>query len=220
MRRKPKRVIENKIFAKIVRTISFIALAFVGLFITLRLLSTLDISHDIITKIEDVVDKLTFMTSDIVLYTLLGGLLLLLLTQTKKWAGRIVIIVIMLVGSFMVLKIGDSALLTGVNLLSNSQFELLILPLVKEPYVFVPVLLLVVVTIWAIMAYRRPLRLSHLLVRIGAIALFVAFVLSAIPHFGVDVGETYEQIYTYFYLTNYGFLTLGSLFGIIGFFRS
>lgn len=220
MNRKPKRRIENKIIGKIVRTLSFVLLTISGLFITVHFLTALNIGGSIANPIVDLFNKMTFLTPDVIVYLLFGGMLLLVGSQTKTWTGRVIVSLIMLVGTFTMLNLGDSSIITGYNFLSKSQLDFIKLPILGENFVFLPIVGLFALTFWGVIAYRRPIRLSQFLVRLGAIALVVAIILTLIPEFGVTVGQTYIKVIMYFYFANYGLLTVGSLLGIIGFFRS
>jgi hypothetical protein len=223
---------------KLLRTLSFVFLLSVfSLFIMHLVFETqvefilMDLIRPLLQPFQDIIATIDVLINTFyILSALVVGLLLFTWTVSKSVLIN-VFLTVTIVLSYLVMLSEETLYISYMELLRpeflNVLFDL-INPLLEELlslHEFVGLLIVFVtfILLTLLLVFRKPKRFSLTLVRVGVdlllLALFVEFanvvlIDSFIP------ANIYEYIKNYSFLIGYDFIALGSIFGILGFFRN
>ena len=232
-----KRHVENKAFAKLIRTLGYLLLlasvslsALALVYAESTELYMLETIRTLLNPVNDFLAQITFL--DDATYIVLGfglGLTLLTFTLQRRQVSRVFFGLIVLASTVILLYAEESTILPvtfeNPEFLKNalSYLSLAIEPLLDLSEFVIPLVTLLIVSIgWMVFAAKKPKRFSTTFVRIGMISLFIAvlvlFMKSAFPD-GFITQSLYDTIQTYAYFIAFDFIAIGSLFGILGFMR-
>jgi hypothetical protein len=231
-----KRHVENKAFAKFIRTLGYILLlasvslaALVLVYEESTELFMLETIRTLLNPVNDIIAQFTFIDHA---YIVLGfglGLTFLTFTLRRRYVSRVFFGFIVLASTLTLVYAEESTILPLT--FNNPEFletalsylSLAINPVLELTEFAIPLVSLLIVLIgWMVFATKKPKRLSTTFVRIGMISLFIAvlvvFMASAFAD-GFITQSLYETIQTYAYFIAFDFIAIGSLFGILGFMR-
>lgn len=235
-----KHYIENKGFGKFFRTLGFVLILSAVLLTSLEMLYSetfeffaAEMLKEVLAPVNDVVAQLSFLEGTQFAFVFFGlGLTLLVATLKKSRFAKVFASVLVL-------------FLTSVLLYAESQ---IILPLTEASFInpdwlgnilalgsvaFDPILelnefavplisLLLVLVGWQTFATKKPKRISVTFVRFGFAILFLAVLLyfAEIAFEGGFVSSNiYQTVQNYSYFIAFDLMIIGSVFGILGFFR-
>lgn len=230
---------QTSALTKILRTVSFVVLFVVFALLQMHLLFEtqiefilMDVIRPLLQPVQDIIVSIDILGSVFfILSGLIVGFLLFIWTVSKSVLTKVVLTIVLLL-SYVVMLVEEIVfisvdltivlpeLLDGVvDFLST-----LLVPLLSL-HEFVPLLVIFVtfVLITIFLAFRKPKRLSLLLIRIGVdiilLALFVEFAKVVLVDSFIPA-NIYDFIKNYSFLIGYDFIAFGALFGILGFFRN
>lgn len=115
-----------------------------------------------------------------------------------------------------------TALPSFLSFLDPAVFDLLEQGLNLSEYVLPALYAVVAFLAWVVFAYKKPKRISVTFLRVGALLLFFAVLVTGIKEVLAPnlLTQTFAQTaYVYGYLLAYAFFAVGSVFGVIGFAR-
>jgi hypothetical protein len=230
----------NRAFGKIVRTLGFLLILVSSLlFATKIIISNLDLPfRDMLlmgaTPVNDFLAANPDINAILSEYAMIGlvlGYLFLVFAIRKGFVVKLI-----LTASFLVLLInavfaGSTYLLPQAyalqfplwltNVLSSLEPLYTSLVSVSE-YIIPGVAAAIPFFLWVVYAYKKPGRLSLLLLRAGSILLFLAVLVVAVEQLFVPSLADLAIVGTVtlvFYTLNYVLAVVGSLLGVLGFFR-
>jgi hypothetical protein len=223
---------------KLLRTLSFVFLLSVfSLFIMHLLFETqvefilMDLIRPLLQPFQDIITSIDILSNTFyILSALVGGLLLFTWTVSKSVLIN-VFLTVTIVLSYLVMLSEETLYISYMELLRpeflNVLFDL-INPLLEELlslHEFVGLLIVFVtfILLTLLLVFRKPKRFSLTLVRVGVdlllLALFVEFAKVVLIDSFIPA-NIYDYIKNYSFLIGYDFISLGSIFGILGFFRN
>ena len=223
---------------KLLRTLSFVFLLSVfSLFIMHLVFETqvefilMDLIRPLLQPFQDIITSIDILSNTFyILSALVVGLLLFTWTVSKSVLIN-VFLTVTIVLSYLVMLSEETLYISYMELIRpeflNVLFDL-INPLLEEllslhEFVGLLIVFITFILLTLLLVFRKPKRFSLTLVRVGVdlllLALFVEFanvvlIDSFIP------ANIYEYIKNYSFLIGYDFIALGSIFGILGFFRN
>jgi hypothetical protein len=223
---------------KLLRTLSFVFLLSVfSLFIMHLVFETqvefilMDLISPLLQPFQDIIATIDVLSNTFyILSALVVGLLLFTWTVSKSVLIN-VFLTVTIVLSYLVMLSEETLYISYMELLRpeflNVLFDL-INPLLEELlslHEFVGLLIVFVtfILLTLLLVFRKPKRFSLTLVRVGVdlllLALFVEFAKVVLIDSFIPA-NIYEYIKNYSFLIGYDFIALGSIFGILGFFRN
>lgn len=223
---------------KLLRTLSFVFLLSVfSLFIMHLVFETqvefilMDLIRPLLQPFQDIIATIDVLSNTFyILSALVVGLLLFTWTVSKSVLIN-VFLTVTIVLSYLVMLSEETLYISYMELLRpeflNVLFDL-INPLLEELlslHEFVGLLIVFVtfILLTLLLVFRKPKRFSLTLVRVGVdlllLALFVEFAKVVLIDSFIPA-NIYEYIKNYSFLIGYDFIALGSIFGILGFFRN
>lgn len=231
---------KTSVLTKLLRTLSFVILLFVFTLLQMHFLfdTTTDIIllnqiQSLLQPVQDVLTNYSFLQDGFYMASaLLLGLLLFIWTISKSVILK-VIVTIALIFSYIVM-INEQVFFIAPNSMTvispaflDSVFDI-IGPLLEELFALqalIPLLIMFITfaLLTLLLAFRKPKRMSLMIVRAGfdilLLALFVEF-LKVVLIDSIIPLNIYDIIKTYSFLIGYDLVILGSIFGILGFFRN
>lgn len=232
-----KRHVENKTFAKFIRTLGYVLLLVSVSLSALALvyaenteLFMLETIRTLTNPVNDIIAQVSFLNDGTYIVLAFGlGLTLLTLTLRRTHVSRVFYGLIVLAITVVVIYAEKSTLLpitfTNPEFLDTAlkQLSFALDPILALSEFAIPLVSLLLVLIgWMVFATKKPKRFSTTCVRLGMISLFIAvlvlFMATAFAD-GFIPQDTYELIQTYAYFIAFDFIAIGSLFGILGFMR-
>jgi hypothetical protein len=231
---------KTSVLTKLLRTLSFVILLVV--FALLQMHFLFDANTDVILlnqiqsllqPVQDILTNYSFLQDGFYIATaLLLGLLLFIWTVSKSVVLK-VMLTLALILSYVVM-LYEQVLFIAPETLSvispaflDSVFDI-INPLLEELFALqalIPLLIIFVTfaLLTILLAFRKPKRVSLIIVRAGfdivLLALFVEF-LKVVLIDSIIPLNIYDIIKNYSFLIGYDLVILGSVFGILGFFRN
>jgi hypothetical protein len=223
---------------KLLRTLSFVfLLSAFSLFFMHLVFETqvefilMDLIRPLLQPIQDIITSIDELSNTFyILSALVLGLLLFTWTVSKSVLIN-VFLTVTIVLSYLVMLSEETLYISYMELLRpeflNVLFDL-INPLLEELlslHEFVGLLIVFVtfILLTLLLVFRKPKRFSLTLVRVGVdlllLALFVEFAKVVLIDSFIPA-NIYEYIKNYSFLIGYDFIALGSIFGILGFFRN
>lgn len=226
-----KKRVYNKTVGKIFRTLGFLILLAVSLVVGAELVIVSDLAFlDSVEPLaNDLLSLLPVATYDYLGLALLVGLLLLVWAIRRGIILR-VLLTVALVGTFALesyqmlsyltgfVYLTPSWLGSGINAISDVLDQLLDI----SPWLMPGGALLVVMLLWAVFANKRPKRFSIFFMRVATITLFFGIVALALEMnlTATFVTATWFELIKYVcYIASYALIAVGSLFGVLGFYR-
>lgn len=232
-----KRHVENKTFAKIIRTLGYVLLLASVSLSALALvyaenteLFMLETIRTLLNPVNDILAQVSFLNDGTYIVLAFGlGLTLLTFTLRRTHVSRVFYGLIVLALTVIVIYAEEITLLpipfTNPEFLDTAlkQFSFALDPILALSEFAIPLVSLLLVLIgWMVFATKKPKRFSTTCVRLGMISLFIAvlvlFMATAFED-GFISQNIYDSIQTYAYFIAYDLIAIGSLFGILGFMR-
>jgi hypothetical protein len=232
-----KRHVENKTFAKIIRTLGYVLLlvsvslsALALVYAETTELFMLETIRTLLNPVNDIFASIAFLNDQTYIVLAFGlGLTLLTFTLRRTAVSRVFYGLIVLALTVILLYAEESTLLPvtfeNPDFLQTilNQLSLAIDPILELSEFAVPLASLLLVLIgWMVFATKKPKRFSTTFVRLGMVSLFIAvlvlFMATAFAD-GFISQDIYELIQTYAYFIAFDLIAIGSVFGIIGFMR-
>ena len=225
---------------KLLRTLSFVIL--LAVFTLLQMYFLFDANTDVILlnqiqtllqPVQDVLTNYSFLQDGFYIASaLLLGLLLFIWTVSKSVVLKVILTSVLILSyvvmlSEQVLFIAPETLSVTSPTFLDSLLDI-IGPLLQELFALqalVPLLIIFITfaLLTLLLAFRKPKRVSLIIVRAGfdivLLALFVEF-LKVVLIDAIIPLNIYEIIKSYSFLIGYDLVILGSIFGILGFFRN
>jgi len=225
---------------KLLRTLSFVIL--LAVFTLLQMYFLFDANTDVILlnqiqtllqPVQDVLTNYSFLQDGFYIASaLLLGLLLFIWTVSKSVVLKVILTSVLILSyvvmlSEQVLFIAPETLSVTSPTFLDSVLDI-IGPLLQELFALqalVPLLIIFITfaLLTLLLAFRKPKRVSLIIVRAGfdivLLALFVEF-LKVVLIDAIIPLNIYEIIKSYSFLIGYDLVILGSIFGILGFFRN
>jgi len=225
---------------KLLRTLSFVIL--LAVFTLLQMYFLFDANTDVILlnqiqtllqPVQDVLTNYSFLQDGFYIASaLLLGLLLFIWTVSKSVVLKVILTSVLILSyvvmlSEQVLFIAPETLSVTSPTFLDSVLDI-IGPLLQELFALqalVPLLIIFITfaLLTLLLASRKPKRVSLIIVRAGfdivLLALFVEF-LKVVLIDAIIPLNIYEIIKSYSFLIGYDLVILGSIFGILGFFRN
>jgi uncharacterized protein YggT (Ycf19 family) len=229
---------QTSLLTKLLRTLSFVLLLSVFLLFIMQLVFEtqvefilMDLIRPLLEPIQDIIATIDVLSNTFyILSALVVGLLLFTWTVSKSVLIN-VFLTVTIVLSYLVMLSEETLYISYMELLRpeflNVLFDL-INPLLEELlslHEFVGLLIVFVtfILLTLLLVFRKPKRFSLTLVRVGVdlllLALFIEFAKVVLIDSFIPA-NIYEYIKNYSFLIGYDFIALGSLFGILGFFRN
>ena len=233
-----KQYVENKGFAKFLRTLGYTMVLFATMLTALELVFSeaanfilLDTFRELLAPVESFVSELTFLNG--VTYIFMAfvlGMFLLVVTLKKSTFSRVFFgLITLFLGLILIyenqnlvlpIEIVNPEWLTDLLSMASVAFD----PLLdlSEDFANPLISLLFVLITWHVFASKKPKRLSTQFVRFGLAVLFVAvltFFASIAFEGGFFSGDVYQTIQSYAYFIALDLISIGSIFGILGLFR-
>ena len=225
---------------KLLRTLSFVIL--LAVFTLLQMYFLFDANTDVILlnqiqtllqPVQDVLTNYSFLQDGFYIASaLLLGLLLFIWTVSKSVVLKVILTSVLILS--YVVMLSEQVLFIAPETLSvisptflDSVLDI-IGPLLQELFALqalIPLLIIFVTfaLLTLLLAFRKPKRVSLIIVRAGfdivLLALFVEF-LKVVLIDAIIPLNIYEIIKSYSFLIGYDLVILGSIFGILGFFRN
>jgi uncharacterized membrane protein len=230
----------NKAFGKIVRTLGFILILVSSLlYLTKIVMSNPDLPLRnyllmVATPVNDFLaanPNINAILSEYAMFGLVFGYLFLVFAIRKGFIVKLILTLSFLVLLVNAVFAGSTYLLPQALALEFplwltnvlNPLEALYLSLVSvSEYIIPGVAAAVPFFLWVVYAYKKPGRLSLLLLRAGSILLFLAVLAVAVEQLFVPSLADLAIVGTItliFYVLNYTFAVLGSVLGVLGFFR-
>jgi hypothetical protein len=223
---------------KLLRTLSFVFLLSVfSLFIMHLVFETqvefilMDLIRPLLQPFQDIIATIDVLSNTFyILSALVVGLLLFTWTVSKSVLIN-VFLTVTIVLSYLVMLSEETLYISYMELLRpeflNVLFDLInpVLEVLLSLHEFVGLLIVFVtfILLTLLLVFRKPKRFSLTLVRVGVdlllLALFVEFAKVVLIDSFIPA-NIYEYIKNYSFLIGYDFIALGSIFGILGFFRN
>jgi hypothetical protein len=223
---------------KLLRTLSFVFLLSVfSLFIMHLVFETqvefilMDLIRPLLQPFQDIITSIDILSNTFyILSALVVGLLLFTWTVSKSVLIN-VFLTVTIVLSYLVMLSEETLYISYMELLRpeflNVLFDLInpVLEVLLSLHEFVGLLIVFVtfILLTLLLVFRKPKRFSLTLVRVGVdlllLALFVEFAKVVLIDSFIPA-NIYEYIKNYSFLIGYDFIALGSIFGILGFFRN
>lgn len=232
-----KRHVENKTFAKFIRTLGYVLLlasvslsALALVYAESTELFMLETIRTLTNPVNDIIAKVSFLNDGTYIVLAFGlGLTLLTFTLRRTHVSRVFYGLIVLALTVVVIYAEKSTLLpitfTNPEFLDTAlkQLSFALDPILAFSEFAIPLVSLLLVLIgWMVFATKKPKRFSTTCVRLGMISLFIAvlilFMATAFAD-GFIPQDTYALIQTYAYFIAFDLIAIGSLFGILGFMR-
>jgi hypothetical protein len=225
---------------KLLRTLSFVIL--LAVFTLLQMYFLFDANTDVILlsqiqsllqPVQDVLTNYSFLQDGFYIASaLLLGLLIFIWTVSKSVLLKVILTSVLILSyvvmlSEQVLFIAPETLSVTSPTFLDSVLDI-IGPLLQELFALqalVPLLIIFITfaLLTLLLAFRKPKRVSLIIVRAGfdivLLALFVEF-LKVVLIDAIIPLNIYEIIKSYSFLIGYDLVILGSIFGILGFFRN
>ena len=229
---------QTSLLTKLLRTLSFVLLLSVFLLFIMQLVFEtqvefilMDLIRPLLEPIQDIIATIDVLSNTFyILSALVVGLLLFTWTVSKSVLIN-VFLTVTIVLSYLVMLSEETLYISYMELLRpeflNVLFDL-INPLLEELlslHEFVGLLIVFVtfILLTLLLVFRKPKRFSLTLVRVGVdlllLALFIEFAKVVLIDSFIPA-NIYEYIKNYSFLIGYDFIALGSIFGILGFFRN
>lgn len=225
-------------FTKFLRTLSFVIMFVVfSLFLMHLIFETqvefifMDALRPLLQPIQDIIASVEILGDTFYIISLLiVGLLLFSWTVSKSVLFKVIFTVSLLLSYFVMLS-EEMLFISYMDLIRptflNAIFEVMdpLLERLLSLHEFVGLLTVFVsfVLMTAFLAFKKPKRVSLSVVRIGVdillIALFVEFAKVVLIDSFIPA-NIYAYIKNYSFLIGYDLIALGSLLGILGFFRN
>ena len=225
-------------FTKFLRTLSFVIMFVVfSLFLMHLIFETqvefilMDALRPLLQPIQDTIASIEVLSDTFyILTTLILGLLLFTWTVSKSVLIK-VLLTVSIVLSYLVMLSEETLFIGYMDLVRpeflNPVFDI-INPLLEQlltlhEFVRLLTVFITFVLLTLLLAFRKPKRFSLTLVRIGVdillLALFVEFAKVVLIDSFIPA-NIYEYVKNYSFLIGYDLIALGSILGILGFFRN
>jgi hypothetical protein len=225
---------------KLLRTLSFVIL--LAVFTLLQMYFLFDANTDVILlsqiqsllqPVQDVLTNYSFLQDGFYIASaLLLGLLIFIWTVSKSVLLKVILTSVLILSyvvmlSEQVLFIAPETLSVTSPTFLDSVLDIIV-PLLQELFALqalIPLLIIFIMfaLLTLLLAFRKPKRVSLIIVRAGfdivLLALFVEF-LKVVLIDAIIPLNIYEIIKSYSFLIGYDLVILGSIFGILGFFRN
>lgn len=235
-----KHYVENKGLGKVLRTLGFFLLLSAVLLTSLEMLYgdafeffASDTLRNLLLPVNDVIAQLSFLDGTQFAFVFFGlGLTLLVITLKKSTFAKVIASLLVLFLT-LILLYAENQIILPISEASFSNQNWLDNLLALGSVAFDPILalnefavplasLLLVLIGWQTFATKKPKRISTSFVRFGFAFLFLAVLLYFAQiafEDGFVSSNIYQTIQNYSYFIALDLMTIGSLFGILGFFR-
>ncbi len=235
-----KHYIENKGFGKLIRSLGFVLLLAAVLLTSLEMLYSetfeffaSETLKDLLSPVNDFIAQLTFLEGTQFAFVFFGlGLTLLIATLKKTAFAKVFTSVLVLFLTSVLLYAEDQIILPlteasfvnpdwlgNIMALGSIAFD----PILAFNEFAVPLVSLLLVLVgWQTFATKKPKRISTSFVRFGFAILFLAVLLyfAEIAFEGGFVSsDIYQTAQNYSYFIAFDLIAIGSVLGILGFFR-
>jgi hypothetical protein len=224
--------------AKLLRTLSFVLLLCVFSLFILNLVFEsqvefilMDLIRPFLQPFQDIIASIDVLSNTFYILSALGlGLLLFTCTVSKSVLINVFLTVTIFL-SYLVMLSEETLYISYMELLRPEFLNVLfdfIQPLLEEllslhEFAGLLIVFITFILLTLLLVFRKPKRFSLTLVRVGVdlllLALFVEFAKVVLIDSFIPA-NIYEYIKNYSFLIGYDFIALGSMFGILGFFRN
>jgi hypothetical protein len=230
---------ETSVLTKLLRTLSFVTLFIVFALFQLSVFFDTQIEfvfsdslRPLLQPVQDIILSVDILTN---VFFILSGLILALIVFTWTVSKSVLLKMVLTIGlvlSYVVMLV-EEVLFVSIDLTIELPefldgildfFRTLLNPLLSL-HEFVPLLIIFITfaLITLLLAFKKPKRISLTFLRIGIdiilLALFVDFAKVVLVDTFISA-NIFESIQNYSFIVGYSFVNIGSLLGILGFFRN
>ena len=227
----------NKTFGKIVRTLGFLLILVSSLFLLSQVLifsgyAALPVVTPLISYgqlIATNFQMLAFFNAGYAVIGLAVGIMLLVWAIRQGILFRVILTVLLLLAVIITVLNGQALLVPLVITFDPAIANIIgsvsgvLTPLFAiSPFIAPGIFVAAAVLFWAVLAYKKPKRLSLFLLRIGATTLFLAMLMMAVPtalSLTLLTNELYLTGAIGLYVVTFLTFSIGSAFGVVGFLR-